>query len=167
MSELGDELHRLADEGAEQARPLPPSEVIRRGDRRRHRRILSGAVATVAVAGVITAGVVVGVAGGGHPAPAPPATRPVPATAQATPQASRPATSTRVRASGAPTSAKGIIPALTTSTTAVLVSYRTTSSPVSAKARPRGRPTCPHPPTTTTSCSNCIGLPIYVAATSC
>ena len=61
--ELGDELHRLAEEGAEQARPLPPSEVIRRGARRRHRRILSGAVATVAVAGVITAGVVVGVAG--------------------------------------------------------------------------------------------------------
>ncbi len=88
MSELGDELHRLADEGAERARPLPPSEVIRRGDQRRHRRILSGAVATVAVAGVITAGVVVGVAGGGGPAPAPPATRPVPATAQATPQAS-------------------------------------------------------------------------------
>lgn len=94
MSELGDELHRLAEEGAEQARPLPPSEVIRRGARRRHRRILSGAVATVAVAGVITAGVVVGVAGGGGPAPAPPATRPVPATAQATPQASLPATST-------------------------------------------------------------------------
>jgi hypothetical protein len=94
MSELGDELHRLAGEGAEQARPLTPAEVIRRGDRRRHRRIVSGAVATVAVAGVITAGVVVGVAGGGGPAPAPPATRPVPATGQAPRHATRPATST-------------------------------------------------------------------------
>ena len=94
MSELGDELHRLADEGAEQARPLPPSEVIRRGERRRHRRIVRGAVATVAVAEVITAGVVVGVAGGGRPAPAQPATRPVPATRQATPQTTHPAVST-------------------------------------------------------------------------
>ncbi len=35
MSELGDELHRLADQGAEQARPLPAAEIIRRGDQRR------------------------------------------------------------------------------------------------------------------------------------
>lgn len=94
MSELGDELHRLADQGAQEARPLPASEVIRRGDRRRHRRMVRGAVATLAVAAAVTAGVISGVSGGGHPAPAQPVTRPVPSTRQATPEATRPAVST-------------------------------------------------------------------------
>ena len=68
MSELGDELHRLADQGAEQARPLPAAEVIRRGDQRRRRRMVGGTVAGLAVAGAITGGILSGVAGGGQPA---------------------------------------------------------------------------------------------------
>ena len=56
MSELGDELHRLADQGAEQARPLPAAEIIRRGDQRRRRRMVGGTVAGLAVAGAITGG---------------------------------------------------------------------------------------------------------------
>jgi hypothetical protein len=67
MSELGDELHRLADQGAEQARPLPAAEIIRRGDRRRRRRMVGGTVAGLAVAGAITGGILSGVAGGGPP----------------------------------------------------------------------------------------------------
>lgn len=85
MSELGDELHRLADQGAEQARPLPAAEIIRRGDQRRRRRMVSGMVAGLAVAGVI--------AGGGSRAPDRPAGHPVPAT---TGPATRPAVSTPV-----------------------------------------------------------------------
>ena len=71
MSELGDELHRLADQGAEQARPLPAAEIIRRGDQRRRRRMVGGTVAGLAVAGAITGGILSGVAGGGGPAPVP------------------------------------------------------------------------------------------------
>ncbi len=73
MSELGDELHRLADQGAEQARPLPAAEIIRRGGQRRRRRMVGGTVAGLAVAGAITGGVLSGVAGGGSPAPDRPA----------------------------------------------------------------------------------------------
>ena len=91
MSELGDELHRLAEQGAEQARPRPAAEVIRRGDIRRRRRMLGGTVASLAVAGAITGGVLSGVGGGGSPAPDRPAGRPVPAT---TGPATRPAAST-------------------------------------------------------------------------
>jgi hypothetical protein len=79
MSELGDELHRLAEQGAEQARPLPAAEIVRRGDQRRRRRMVGGTVAGLAVAGAITGGVLSGVAGGGSPAPDRPAGRPVPA----------------------------------------------------------------------------------------
>ena len=66
MSELGDELHRLADQGAEQARPRPAAEVIRRGDQRQRRRMVGGTVAGLAVAGAITGGILSGVAGGGR-----------------------------------------------------------------------------------------------------
>ena len=65
MSELGDELHRLADQGAEQARPLPAAEIIRRGDQRRRRRMVGGTVAGLAVAGAITGGILSGAAGAG------------------------------------------------------------------------------------------------------
>ena len=71
MSELGDELHRLADQGAEQARPLPAAEVIRRGDQRQRRRMVGGTVAGLAVAGAITGGILSGMAGGGQPGPGP------------------------------------------------------------------------------------------------
>jgi hypothetical protein len=91
MSELGDELHRLADEGAEQARPRPAAEIIRRGDQRRRWRMVGGTVAGLAVAGAITGGILSGVAGGGRPAPDRPASRPVPATTQ---PATRPAVGT-------------------------------------------------------------------------
>ena len=40
MSELKDELRRLADEAGRQARPLPLADVIREGDRR-HRRVIT------------------------------------------------------------------------------------------------------------------------------
>jgi len=39
MPELGDELRLLADQGAQQARPIPSAEVMACGDRRRRRRV--------------------------------------------------------------------------------------------------------------------------------
>jgi DNA-directed RNA polymerase specialized sigma24 family protein len=59
---------------------------------RRGRLLLRGAVGTLAAAGAVTAGVVFGAGGGGHPAPPQPASRPAPATRHAT----RPALSTPV-----------------------------------------------------------------------
>jgi hypothetical protein len=138
MSELGDELHRLADEGAEQARPLPPSQVIRRGDRRRHGRIVRNAAGTLAVAGAITAGVVVGVAGGGPPAPAQPAARPVPATRQATPQATRQASPQPTRP--APSTPWPVPTAVSPSADGTPTPSRSRSVPVPSRTRSPGRP---------------------------
>jgi len=76
MSELGDELQRVSDEAAREARPLSPAEVIRRGDRRRRRRMARNAVAALAVAATITAGVLSSASGGQHTIPQRPATRP-------------------------------------------------------------------------------------------
>ena len=55
MPELGDELRLLADQGAQQAQPIPPAEVMRCGDRRRRRRVMRDGFAAVAVAGAVAA----------------------------------------------------------------------------------------------------------------
>src|ERR1700733_13416071 len=44
MPELGDELRLLADQGAQQARPIPSAEVMACGDPRRRRRVMRGGV---------------------------------------------------------------------------------------------------------------------------
>lgn len=78
MAELGDELQRLADQAALSAQPLAPGEVMRHGERRRRRRMFRDAAAALAVAlaGVITAGVLWGASSGQHPIRQLPETRP-------------------------------------------------------------------------------------------
>ena len=69
MSDLTDELQRMADDAACQARPLPTVDVIRRGDRRRRRAIAQQSLGGLSVAGVAAAVIFAGAAG----APAAPA----------------------------------------------------------------------------------------------
>jgi hypothetical protein len=80
VSDLEEELRQLAGRAADQARPLAPAEVIRRGDRRRRRRVIRDGVAVLMAAGVIAtgAGVLSASLDGGHPAPPSPAGRPAP-----------------------------------------------------------------------------------------
>ena len=78
MPELGDELRLLADQGAQQARPIPSAEVMACGDRRRRGRVMLDGFAAVAVAGAVAAGVVLGIPAGQqatlhHPETRPPA----------------------------------------------------------------------------------------------
>jgi len=67
MSDLGDELQRIASEAAQEARPLPVAQVMRLGGRRRRRRVARDALAAVAVAGAIVAGVLYNSSAGIHP----------------------------------------------------------------------------------------------------
>jgi hypothetical protein len=76
MPELGDELRRLADEGAQEARPMAPAEVMRYGDRRRRRRALRDGFAAVGATGAVVAGIVSGTSAGPHAIPRHPETRP-------------------------------------------------------------------------------------------
>jgi hypothetical protein len=74
MPELDDELRRLSDQAAGEARPLAPDEVMRRGDRRRRRWVARGAVAVLAVAAAVAAGAGLSrSAGGGRTVPERPA----------------------------------------------------------------------------------------------
>ena len=76
MPELGDELRRLADEGAQEAQPMAPAEVMRVGDRRRRRRALRDGFAAVGATGAVVAGIVSGTSPGPHTIPRRPETRP-------------------------------------------------------------------------------------------
>src|SRR5215469_13830406 len=64
---------------------------------------------------------------------------------------SRPAATTRSSSAAAPGSAKGIVAEFTRATDGSLTSKIPTLRPREAKAMASGRPTCPHPPITTTS----------------
>jgi hypothetical protein len=57
VRDLTSALQGLADEAAGQARPLPPGEVLRQGDRRRRQAIARRSAAGVAAAGLIAAGI--------------------------------------------------------------------------------------------------------------
>ena len=76
MPELGDELRLLADQGAQQAQPIPPAEVMSCGDRRCRRRGLRDGFAAVAVAGAVAVGVISGTPAGQHATLHHPETRP-------------------------------------------------------------------------------------------
>jgi hypothetical protein len=94
MTELDEELRRLAEHAAERAWPLPPAEVLKRGDRRRARTIVRDAAIGVAAAIAVTGGVLAGVSAARHQPPAPPATRltrPAPVVGHPAPLISRPA----------------------------------------------------------------------------
>ena len=62
MPDLAQELRRLADAAAGQAVPLPAAEVMRRGSRRRRRRMTRQAISVLAVAGVVTTAMLTGAA---------------------------------------------------------------------------------------------------------
>ena len=80
MSDLEEELRHVAGQAADHAQPLAAAEVIRRGDRRRRRRVVRDGVAVLMAAGAIAAGagVLSGSLDGAHPAPQSPAGRPAP-----------------------------------------------------------------------------------------
>ena len=60
MSELTSELQRMADDAGRQARPLAAAEIIRQGDRRRRRSLARQWMGGLSVAGVVGAGVALG-----------------------------------------------------------------------------------------------------------
>jgi hypothetical protein len=60
VSELTSELQRMADDVARQARPLDAAEIIRHGDRRRRRSIMRQSLGGLSAAGVVGAGVALG-----------------------------------------------------------------------------------------------------------
>ncbi len=60
MSELTSELRRMADDAARQARPLAAAEIIRQGDHRRRRSLTRQSLGGLSAAGVVGAGVVLG-----------------------------------------------------------------------------------------------------------
>jgi hypothetical protein len=60
VSELTSELQRMADEVARQARPPAAAEIIRQGDRRRRRSRTRQSLSGLSVAGVVGAGVALG-----------------------------------------------------------------------------------------------------------
>jgi hypothetical protein len=80
VSDLEEELRHVAGQAADHAQPLAAAEVIRRGDRRRRRRVVRDGVAVLMAAGAIAAGagVLSGSLDGAHPAPQSPAGRPAP-----------------------------------------------------------------------------------------
>ncbi len=75
MPELGDELRRLAAEGAREAQPMAPAKIMRDGDRRRRRRVLRDGCAAVAVTGAVVAVISSGTLAGPHATTRPPETR--------------------------------------------------------------------------------------------
>ena len=60
MSELTSELRRMADDAARQARPPAAAEIIRHGDRRRRRSLTRQSLGGLSAAGVVGAGVALG-----------------------------------------------------------------------------------------------------------
>lgn len=60
MPELGHELRWLADQGAEDAQPMAPAQVMRCGDRQRRRRTLRDGFAAVAVTAAVAGSIVSG-----------------------------------------------------------------------------------------------------------
>ena len=62
MSELTSELQRMADDAARQARPPDAAEIIRHGDRRRRRSLSRQSLGGLSAAGVVGAGVALGLA---------------------------------------------------------------------------------------------------------
>jgi hypothetical protein len=62
MSELTSELQRMADDAAGQARPPAAADIIRQGDRRRQRSLTRQSLAGLSAAGVVGAGVALGLA---------------------------------------------------------------------------------------------------------
>ena len=76
MPELDDELRRIADQGAAGAWPMPAAEVMRRGSRRRHARIIRDVAMAAAVVVLVAAGVLAFRAATTPVRPAPPATHP-------------------------------------------------------------------------------------------
>ena len=60
MPELTSELQRMADDAAGQARPLAAAEIIRQGDRRRRRSRTRRSLGGLSAAGVVGAGVALG-----------------------------------------------------------------------------------------------------------
>jgi hypothetical protein len=60
MPELTTELQRMADEAASQARPLAAAEIFRQGDRRRRRSFARQSLGGLSAAGVVGAGVALG-----------------------------------------------------------------------------------------------------------
>jgi len=109
MPELDDELRSIAEEGSELARPLPPAEVMRRGDRRRRKRIVRNCGIAAAAVIAVTVGVLAGTSAGRQPAPAAPGgrpSRPAPAiTRSVRPPAPTPTPSARPTPSPSPSAA--------------------------------------------------------------
>ena len=60
MSELTSELRQMADDAARQARPPAAAEIIRQGDRRRRRSLTYQSLGALSAAGVVGAGVALG-----------------------------------------------------------------------------------------------------------
>jgi hypothetical protein len=60
VSELTSELQRMADDAARQARPPAAAEIIRQGDRRRRRSFTRQSLGGLSAAGVVGAGVALG-----------------------------------------------------------------------------------------------------------
>ena len=60
MSELTSELQRMADDAARQARPLAAADIIRQGERRRRRSLTRQSLGGLSAAGVVGAGVALG-----------------------------------------------------------------------------------------------------------
>jgi hypothetical protein len=60
MPELTSELQRMADDAGRQARPLAAAEIIRQGDRRRRRSRTRRSLGGLSAAGVVGAGVALG-----------------------------------------------------------------------------------------------------------
>ena len=60
MSELTSELQRMADDAARQARPPAAADIIRQGDRRRRRSLARQSLGGLSAAGVVGAGVALG-----------------------------------------------------------------------------------------------------------
>jgi hypothetical protein len=157
-ADLASELRQLADSAAGQARPLPPAEVMRRGERRRRHRI---AGQCAAVAGVVAAvsGIITGAAAASRPdhVPAlgrttPPATTP-PFTTSATPS---PAPSRHHRVTPLPsTGYLGPGPTQSVQVTVApsgFVSNPVTPTPTPSSVQPT--PTSPPTPTPTASASS-------------
>jgi hypothetical protein len=61
VSELTTELRQMADDAARQARPPAAAEIIRQGDRRRRRSLIHQSLGALSAAGVVGAGVALGV----------------------------------------------------------------------------------------------------------